>query len=73
MISVVTISEAAGVDTEVSDVTAELTEDGETSVEDSEAGKDDPWAGGEDGAGVEPGRTDVSVDCAGAVWVSVAG
>jgi hypothetical protein len=70
MISVVTISEVAGVDTEL---TAELTVDGETSVEDSEAGKDDPWTGGEDGAGVEPGRTDVSVDSAGAVWVSVAG
>jgi hypothetical protein len=42
MISVVTISEVAGVDAEVSDVTAELTEDGETSVEDSGAGKDDP-------------------------------
>jgi hypothetical protein len=64
MISVVTISEVAGVDPEVSDVTA---------VKDSGVGKDDPWAGGEDGAGVEPGRTDVSVDSAGAVWVSVAG
>lgn len=66
----VTISDGAGADADVSTMAAELAEDARTSVDDSGAGYDDPGTD-DDGAGVKPGRTDVGVDSAGAVWVSV--
>lgn len=54
------MSDVAGVDAGIAAEASELAEDTETAVDDS-------------GASVEPGRTDVGADSAGAVLVSVAG